>query len=44
VESLRVVTAVVWSEGVEGLHDASSVATLEEGVVLPGDLAARMGR
>ena len=31
-------------EDVEGLLDVSSVATLEEGVVLPVDLAARMGR
>jgi len=29
---------------VEGLLDVSSVATLEEGVVPPVDLAARIGR
>lgn len=33
-----------WPGDVEDPLDASSVVTLEEGVVLPDDLVARMGR
>jgi hypothetical protein len=44
VETLRVEKAEDCLAGVEGLLDVSSVATSEEGVVLPVDLAARMGR
>jgi hypothetical protein len=44
VESLRAVKAEALSVDVEGPLDASSVVTLEEGVVLPDDLVARMGR
>jgi hypothetical protein len=41
---LRVVMGETLSGDVEGPLDASSVVTLEEGVVLPADLVARMGR
>jgi hypothetical protein len=44
VETLRVEKAEDCPVDVEGLLDVSSVATLEEGVVPPVDLAARMGR
>jgi len=44
VETLRVEKAEDCPVDVEGLLDVSFAATLEEGVVPPVDLAARMGR
>lgn len=44
METLRVEKAEDCPVDVEGLLDVSSVATSEEGVVPPVDLAARMGR
>lgn len=44
VESLKVAKAEALSGDVEDPLDASSVVTSEEGVVLPDDLVARMGR